>query len=396
MSAGDVQTTTLPEPLPRAQRVCAFGGAAALGLCALGGLLWHHAFFQAYLIGYMLALGVTLGGMGILMLHHLTGGAWGVPLRRILEAMTRNVPLMTLLFLPLLLGLHSLYEWTHADQVAKDPVLQHKQAYLNERFFIIRAVVYFAIWNVLAFLLNRGSRELDRTRSAETARRLQLICGPGILLYVLSMSFASFDWMMSLEPHWFSTIYGMLLVVGQALSAFAAVTILLARLAPHRPMSNVAAAGHFHDVGNLTLAFVMLWAYMSLSQFLIIWSGNTAEEVPWYVTRTNHGWGAVAVLLILFHFAVPFVLLLSRGIKRDPRRLSRLAGLILFMRAVDLFWLIAPAHSQHFHLSWMDVLAPVGLGGIWVAAVIWQLGRRPLIPAGLPEHGQERLAAEST
>ncbi len=395
-------TNELPEDIRRLQRPALIGGGIALALCVLGLLFHPRHFFQSYLLGYMLVLGATLGGMALLLLHHLTGGSWGVPIRRIVEAITRNVPLVTLMFLPLLAGIHYLYEWAHPEIVEHDEVLQGKEAYLNVGFFVIRAIIYFAAWNAIAFVLNRGSRQLDRTRSIDTARRISLFSGPCILLYVLTMTFASFDWMMSLEPHWYSTMYGLLTVVGQVLNAFAVVAILLAWLSRRPPLRDIVNPGHFHDIGNLTLAFVMLWAYMSLSQFLIIWSGNVSEETPWYIARTHHGWGAVGLLLIIFHFAVPFALLLSRRTKRDPRLLSKLAMLIIVMRAVDLFWWIAPALSnmsehghvanpneRYFNLSYMDFLAPIGLGAIWLAALIWQLGRRSLVPIGLLDEGTD-------
>jgi hypothetical protein len=400
---------TIIEPLPagaiRAQRTSLIVGVVALVVCALSGLAWPRQFFQSYLIGFMLVLGVTLGSMAMLMLHHLTGGSWGVPIRRILEASSRNVPLVTILFLPLLAGIHHLYEWSHADIVAHDPILQEKQAYLNVPFFIVRAIIYFAAWNILSFIFNRGSAELDRNPSIAVARRLQLFSGPGNLIYVLTMTFASFDWMMSLEPHWYSTIYGLLTVVGQVLSALAVTIIILSKLAPRPPISEIVTEGNFQDLGNLTFAFVMLWAYMSLSQFLIIWAGNISEEVPWYVARMNNGWGGVALALVILQFAMPFVLLLNRPIKRNYRRIAKVAMLVVAMRVVDLFWWIAPAiagadehghlaNAAHrpFHVSYMDVLAPIGLGAIWVSAFIRQLGRRSLLPVAALESDDGHLA----
>ena len=379
------------DSLAKFQRQALLVGAGALALCVLGILIsGKQQFFQSYLMAFMFWLGVPIGCTAIVMLHHLTGGRWGV-VRPILEAAMRCLPLNVLLFLPLLLGLPALYQWARPDEVAHNPLLQHKEPYLNVRFFLIRAAIYFFVWNVFAHFLNRWSRQqAERPGDWVVTRRLQKISGPGLLAFALTVTFAAFDWMMSLDPAWFSTIYGMLIATGQMLTAFAFVCLVLSKLAERKPLSGVITADHFHDLGTLMFAFVMLWAYVSLSQFLIIWSGNLPEETPWYIKRTHHGWGGVAMLLVLFQFALPFLLLLSRSIKRVPQRLAKMAILVLVMRLVDLFWLIAPElHPHGFHLSWLDLVAPIGIGGIWVSVFLWQLGRRPLLPVNVPE--QEEL-----
>jgi hypothetical protein len=379
-------TETVRPHLDRVQNLAAVIGLGGLAACAVGGFLSPAQFFHSYLHAYLFWTGLAVGSCGVLMLHHMVGGRWGMAIRRVLESSTRTLPLIALLVLPVLFGMHHLYEWTHADVVAKDQVLQFKQPYLNAPFFIARTVLYFAIWIGLALLLNRYSVEQDTAADKTGAtRRLVAISGPGLILYALTVTFASIDWVMSMEPHWFSTMYGVIFMVAQGLSTFAfsvAVVILLAR---RGPFASVLSTNVLHDLGNLMFAFTMLWAYVNFSQFLIIWSGNLAEEVPWYLRRINHGWGVVAILLVIFHFAVPFTILLLRDVKRRADRLIKVAIAIIVMRFIDLFWLVEPAHHHDaLTVHWMNFAAPVGIGGLWIAAFLWQLKRRPLVPVNDP------------
>jgi hypothetical protein len=361
------------------------GGLAGLAVCGAGALLWPEQFFRSYLFAFLFWAGIALGSLAILMLHHLVAGAWGFMIQRTLEAATRTLPVVALLFVPVALGLHSLYEWTHADVVAADKVLQFKRPYLNEGFFLLRSAGYFVAWIGLAWLLSHFSGQQDRQHAERPTLRLQGLSGPGLALFVLTVSFASVDWIMSLEPHWFSTIYGILIGMGQVLSALA-FAIVVTRLAMEQePMRGVVESGHFHDLGNLLLAFVMLWAYMAFSQFLIIWSGNLPEEVPYYITRANTSWKWIGMALVGLHFAVPFLVLLSRGSKQNARLLSLVAGGILLMRLVDNFWLVAPAfHRDGLRLHVLDLLLPLAIGGIWLSAFLWQLGRRSMLPTHDP------------
>lgn len=374
-------TESIQPGLKRIQTRSLVIGIAGLGLCVLGGVFAREQFFRSYLIAYMFWLGITLGCLPIVMLYHLTGGAWGSVIRRLLESGTRTLPLMALLFLPLLAGIHYLYDWAQPVEVASDALLQHKSPYLNVPFFIIRVLIYFAAWMIFAFYLNKWSSEQDQTGNIGLMRRFQLLSGPGIIVYGLTMTFASVDWAMSLEAHWFSTIYGMLFIVGQVLAAFSFVIPVLAIMARREPLADVLTPNHFKDLGNLVLTFVMLWAYLSFSQFLIIWSGNLTEEIPWYLRRIQNGWQWVALLLLLFHFFVPFLLLLSRTAKRRMQTLSLIAVAILFMRLVDVYWLIDPAfYPNRPMIHWLDVVATVGIGGVWIWAFLWQLRKKPLLP----------------
>jgi hypothetical protein len=374
-------STLTPEVRRFQQQVLLFG-IGGLALCVVGAFFRPEQFFRAYLLAYVFWIGLVLGCLGIVMMYHLSGGAWGVVIRRMLESATRTLPVMVVLFIPLLFGLHDLYAWARPDVVANDELLQHKRLYLNVPFFVLRAVLYFVAWGGVAYLLNRWSREQDqRATDPRPTRRLRLLSGPGLVLYGLGITFAAIDWLMSLEPHWYSTIFGVTLMVGQGLNAFAFAIIVIALLADREPLSRVLAPVHFQDLGSLLLAFVMLWTYMAFSQWLVIWSGNLPEENVWYVHRLQGGWQWFGVVLIVFHFVLPFFLLLSRDLKRNAHALAVVAAAIMVMRFVDLFWLIIPAfYPDGFHIHWMYIVAPLSLGALWLAMFIRQLGERPLLP----------------
>jgi hypothetical protein len=374
----------IPALAPLQRRLFTIGAVAA-AVAFVGVFLNLTQFLQSYLMAYMLCLGVTLGCLALGMVHQLSGGAWGVLIRRPIGAATRVLPVMTLLFLPIVLGMHRLYPWTNADLVARDEALQHKHLYLNTPFFIVRAVIYFGVWNALTWFLNAWSLEQDRNPDPALARRMQKLSAVGLLAYGLTITFASFDWLMSLEPHWFSTIYGVLIIGGQGLAALAALILVLVWLGRRPPLDRILVPLHFHDLGNLMLAFVMLWAYFSFSQYLIIWAGNLPLEIAWYQHRLDTGWRAVGVILIVFHFAVPFVVLLSRAVKRTPEWLVLVAAGMIVMRLVDLLWLIAPEFHDGFAVSWLDAVVPVAMGAIWAGCFIWQLRGRAILPLHDPQ-----------
>ncbi len=385
MALVETADRAIPELAPL-QRKLLLAGAAGAVLSIVGAFIDPAQFYRSYLLAYMWCLGATLGCLALGMVHQLSGGAWGVVIRRPIGAASRVIPVMTLLFVPLILGMGHLYSWTHADIVAADEALRHKQPYLNTPFFIARAVVYFLVWNVLAYFLNGWSLEQDRTGDPRLARKMQLMSAGGLVAYGLTITFASFDWLMSLEPHWFSTIYGVLILGGQGLTGMAILIAVLGWLSRRPPLDRIVVASHFHDLGNLLLAFVMLWAYFSFSQYLIIWSGNLPQEIAWYLHRLESSWRFIGIFLIVFHFAVPFVLLLSRAIKRASAMLVRVAVLVLFVRIVDLWWLIAPeAHPGGITVSWMDVVLPLSMGSIWLGCFIWQLRGRAILPVHDPQ-----------
>jgi hypothetical protein len=370
--------------LVRLQGPARMVGLAALVLALLGAFLDPAQFFRSYLTAYLFWLGIALGSLAILMLQHITGGTWGVVIRRSLESATRTLPLMAVLFLPLLLGLGHLYEWANPEHVAHDPILQHKSIYLNVPFFLVRAVLYFSVWLTLMYFLNRWSAEQDA--GADVEKRLEYVSRGGLLLFTLTMTFASIDWAMSLEPHWFSTIYGILFIGGQVLSAWAFVIPVLVLIAERPPFSAYITADQFHDLGKLLLGFVMIWSYFAFSQFLIIWAGNLPEETPWYLSRLHGGWEWIGGAEIVAHFALPFLVLLSRDLKRNGPMLAAVALGVLFMRFVDLFWMIQPAFSPgEFTLHWLDLVTLVGVGGLWLSQLVGQLKARPALPLREPQ-----------
>lgn len=371
----------IPPQLGRIRRPSLAIGISALALSTAGAFFSPAQFFRSYLVGYMFWIGIALGCLGIAMLHHLTGGKWGLVIRRPLDSGAKTLWLMAPFFVPLVFGLRELYTWARPDEVARSGLLLHKRPYLNVPFFLARATVYFAAWIAMAHFLSKWSRALDRQPGRWLERRLRLLSGPGLVLYGLTVTFASVDWVMSLQPEWFSTIFGLLLIGGQALSAMAFAIIAIVLLAREEPMSRIISPKHLHDLGTLLLAFVMLWAYLSFSQLLIIWSGNLPEEAVWYVYRLHGGWRWIAVSLLILYFFLPFLLLLSRFVKRSAALLLGVAVGVIAMRFVDLFWLIVPAfHGEAFHFHWLDLAALIGLGGIWLAFFAWQLEREPLVP----------------
>jgi hypothetical protein len=378
------------DALRRVRRVALVAGVAGAVACGVGAVLRPEQFFRSYLVAYLFWVGVPLGCLAILMINYVTGGAWGAVIRRVLESGTRTLPLMALLFVPVALGVRVLYAWAQPEHVAHDLVLQQKTAYLNVPFFVVRAAVYFAAWIVVARFLNRWSLAQDDTDDPWPARRLEQLSRGGLVLLGLTMTFAAIDWAMSLEPHWFSTIYGIVFMGGSVLSAFAIAIPVAAVLASRRPLAAVIRPAQFHDLGNLLLAFVMLWAYFAVSQFLIIWSANLPEEIPWYLRRIRGGWEYVVVMIVVFHFALPFVVLLSRDVKRRAARLAVVAVALAVVRMLDVFWLVTPAFSPErlvFHA--LDVAALVGVGGLWIATFLWQLDGRPLVPLRDPSLVEE-------
>jgi hypothetical protein len=363
-------------------------GAAALGVLAMlaGALASPAQFFHSYLYAYVYWVGFGIGCLAIVMIYHLTGGGWGVAVRRILEAGAGTLPFMAVLFVPMLFGLHDIYEWTHTDAMRADAVLRLKMPYLNVPFFVARAAVYFAAWTALVFFLTKWSREQDLTGDPRCAVSMRKLSGGGIVLLAFTVTFAVFDWVMSLDPHWFSTIFGMLFLGGQGLGAMAFVIAIAYLLARRPEFGRVFAPTILNDLGNLLLAFVMVWAYLSFSQLLIIWAGNLPEEIPWYLNRIAGGWNVIAIALAVFYFAVPFSVLLSRKNKRQHRRLASIAVAIIVARLLDVFFLIMPEfYKGRLTAHWMDAAAIAGIGGLWITVFLWRLGAMPLLAPNDPE-----------
>ena len=376
-----------PASVARAQSLGWTFGGAALVLALVGAFSSPEKFYQSYLFSYLLVLGLTLGSLGLLMLQHLTGGHWGIMIRRPLEAASRNIWLVLLMFLPIILGMKSLYgAWLDPARVKTAPLSDYQQHYLTHGGFLLRAVVYFAIWILLMWLFNTWSQQQDVNREDRALRRrIKLFAGPGIILYVLAMSFAAFDWVMSISPHWASTIYGFIVVGAQAISAMCLMILVVVLLSGSEPYAGVLQRRHLHDLGKLLFAFNMLWAYFDFSQLLIIWSGNQPEEISFYRSRLYGGWGVVAVIVLLFSFALPFLVLLSQDIKRNASLISKVALWMLVFRLVDLYWMTRPEFTSRAWPNWLDIVVPVALVGLWIGFFAMNLKQRPLLPLGDPK-----------
>ncbi len=372
---------TLAEQFKRIQRMAAIVGVLGLALCLIELFVDRAQFFQSYLFAFIFWNGLTVGSLAVYLLHNVVGGNWGAVIRRFVEAGARTLPLTFVLLLPILLfGIPLIYSWAQPE-AAHDANIQFKSPYLNIPGFIMRAVVYFLIWGFYTYRLTRLSDAQDRTGDPMIQERMRRLSTFGLLIFVLTATFAFIDWIMSLEPHWYSTIYGAMFLVGQMLETLAFCIILLVLFSKRKPFVQVLNYQHFHDLGNLMLAFTMLWAYTSLSQFLIIWAGNLPEEIPWYIRRFTGGWGYLGWFIGVFHFCVPFVILLMRFVKKNPNLLYKVAIYMFFVRFIDIFWIVEPALRQRrFYVHWMDIVAPIGVGGVWIAFFLWQLSSRPLLP----------------
>ena len=358
-------------------------GVAGIVLLAVGAMMSQADFFQSYLYAYMFWMGLTLGCLGVLILHHLVSGSWGHIVQRYVESGARTLPYMALLFVPIVLGMTQLYPWTHPESIPATyaHAVEKKLGYLNVPFFVVRQVAYFAFWSLVAYWLTTKSRQQDQTGDVRLTRSMKIVSGPAMVFFVLTMTLAAVDWMMSLEPEWYSTMYGIGRIVGAVLTTLAFCILLVRWLVDKQPLASVLTTRHIHHLGNLLMAFTILWAYIAFSEFLIIWSGNLPEDNMWHLRRMGTGWNIFAVVLILGHFAVPFALLLSRGLKRHIVSLARIAVGILVMRFIDFYWLIYPAFNDHeLKPHWLSLVAPIAIGGIWIWLFLGQLRNQPLLP----------------
>ena len=395
MSAQDYKA---PESVGRLERRALVVGVLGLIVCIAGWITRPEDFFHSYLLAFLLVLGLSLGSLGLLMLQHLTGGHWGILIRRPLESATRVLWVVAALFLPLIPGMKYLYTTHSVDgdvrigwlDAPKKPAEGHlsdlQQWYLTHNGFLVRAVIYFLVWIILMWLFNKMSMQQDARQEDRALRaRIKFYAGPGIILYVFAMTFAAIDWSMSLSPHWASTIYGFLFVAGQAISAISLMIITVVMLSHSEPFSHIIQKRHLRDLGSLLFTFNMLWAYFSFSQLLIIWSGNQPEEITFYRSRLFGGWGVVAVMVLILHFFIPFFALLSRDLKRNQAVLPKIAMWMIAMRCLDLFWLTRPEFTSSALPSLWDLGAIFALGGIWFWFFALQLKQRPLLPLGEPK-----------
>jgi hypothetical protein len=395
-SHGHVEEISVPEIRlgPKAasiERVSGVVGGLGLLLCVAGYFANRAEFFQSYLFAFIYWSGFGFGGLGILLLNNTVGGRWGVTARRFLEAAMRTLPLIFLLALVLLLGLKDLYPWTHPNLVAASDVLQHKRPYLNIPFFIARVFIYFALLAIWGLRVNRLSDEQDRTGDPTIRERMRAFSAPGVLVWVMVVTFAYIDWILSTDTQFFSTVYGAMIWIGDVLQTFALIILTMILVSKEDRFGGRINAKILHDLGNMMFAFTIFWTYLSASQLIIVWPANLPQELVWYLDRVTGFWKWFALATALSMFAIPFLALLSQARKRDPRRLVKIAIWLLVARAIDVFWIIeptfrngsssSPLHTGHgFAIYWTDFAAFLGIGGVWVYVFLGQLRRRPLLP----------------
>ncbi len=369
----------------RARNISLVIGVIGLVAAAAGWLTSPRDFFVGYLFADFFFIGLSLGSLSLLMIHHLTGGYWGYAVRRFLEAAVQNLPLLAVLFVPIFFGLSQLYPWKHPELVQASEYLIKKQAYLNTPGFVIRTIVVFAIWIVMSRLLLRWSAEQDVTDSVQPTRKMRKLSGPGLVIHPVIMTFAAVDWIMSMEPEWYSTMFPVLICISQILAALSLVILLFSGNTVAAELRPVSGADNFHKLGNLLLAFVMMWAYLAFGQFLVIWSGNLPAEISWYLHRIAGGWRWVVILIAVLQFFVPFFLLLMRPVKKRRHVLAAVAACVLVANIATVWWTIAPSiHTQHLYVDWIAIAAFAGIGGLWSAAFFSNVTKRRLIPVNDP------------
>jgi hypothetical protein len=380
-------TDTIRPQLDSIQRNALLVGVIALAATLVGAFLNAQHFWQSYLYAYIAISALAIGSLGIFLLHNVVGGNWGVAIRRFIESGLQTLPMFAFLVIPIFFATGTLYKWTDATYRAEHFAVGHKAVYMNVPFFIGRSIFYFAVWIIMGYLILGMANEHDRTGDPALFKKIKGRSAPALLVFVLTTTYAFIDWIMSLEPDWYSTIYGWLFTVGEVLLTFAFMIALLVLFSKHEPFRGFVKIAHFHDLGNLMLAFTMLWAYMGLAQFLIIYAENLPDEIPWYIRRFSGGWGYLGWFISIFHFCIPFFLLLMRFVKKNPQRLRTLALWIIFVRMLDIFWFVVPAFRQRgIAVYWTDVTALLGMGGIWLAFFIFNLKKRPLLVPNDPRN----------
>jgi hypothetical protein len=379
-------------------RIPVIGAAVALlGIigCAVLGMANPKQFFFSWLVSFLFFLSLALGALFFVLIQYAAQGGWGIVLRRIGETTFAMLPVMAVLFVPLLFGLHDLYEWSHQEAVEQDALLRWKSPYLNVPFFLIRAALFFGLWSLIAVLYYRGSRGQDVTGDPAVSARLRRFAGPAIIVLALTQTFASVDWIMSLTPHWYSTMFGVYFFAGSFVGFIALLSVAASAMRRAGLLDTVISPEHLHDVGKLLFAFTVFWTYIAFSQFFLVWYANLPEETTWYKARMEGSWMTVSLFLMAGHFAAPFFYLMGRAVKRNGTTLAVGGAWLLAMHFVDLYWQVMPTlHPEGLRPSLLDVAALLTVGGCFVAAASWLMRRQALVPLRDPRIG-ESLAFEN-
>jgi len=368
-------------PLQRVQWVAGAAGLLLLAAAALGGYGNPRQFFFSYLVAYLFFLTLSLGGLIFVLIQFATRAGWSVAVRRIAEHSMGTLPLMAVLAIPLALGFEHLFTWFDPQVVKDDPLLEKKVAYLNPGFFYVRSFVYLIGWAALGWWFRRQSIRQDDGNAVQMTRRLQIASPPAIVWFAVTTTFFAFDWIMSLDPHWYSTIFGVYFFAGSMVSILCLLILLVLLLQRYGLLESIVSEEHLHDLGKLLFGFVVFWAYIAFSQFMLIWYANIPEETLWYAHRLHHGWEYLSFLLAAGHFVLPFFLLISRDAKRNHAVLMTGTVWLLVMHYVDLYWLVMPSYqTEAFRPHWLDLLSLLGLGGVFVAGLFRLMAKPLLIP----------------
>ncbi len=359
-----------------------------LGLSFDGKQFWH-----SYLVACLFFFSIGLGALFFVLANIASRAGWSVAVRRLAEHISITLPVVGILFVPLLIwGAHDLYHWTHSEAVAEDPLLQHKSPYLNLPFFYIRSALYLICWALIAWWFRRQSLHQDEVGDPGITRKLQTFSAPALIVFGVTVTFASFDWIMSLDPHWYSTIFGVYFFAGSFLSGLAFMVLIFLRLHSGGLLTQVVTYEHFHDLGKLIFAFVVFWAYIGFSQFMLIWYASIPEETLWYAHRWEHGWKPVSIFLAAGHFGLPFFFLLSSDVKRRRTTLMLVCAWLLLVHYLDLYWLVMPSHGG-FHPHYLDLLCFLGVGGVFLGVLGWAM--RPNLVAVRDPRLPESLSYEN-
>jgi len=363
-------------------------GVGIVGLLAtgVGYFLEHDQFFFSYLVSFTFFSSIALASLFFVMLQHLTRSEWSAVLRRIPEAISSNIWIWGLFIIPVLLGMHSLYHWTHADAVASDPVLQGKVPYLNTPFFIVRQFIYFGLWSFLGYQMYNKSVEMDNTGDWGLQTLLRRTSGPGLFFFAITLAFASFDWLMALDPHWYSTIFGVYYFAMSFQGLFAVLILIIMYLWKQGLLTSTIQQGHIYDLGVQMFGFTVFYGYIAFSQFLLIYYANIPEETVWYLERLSGGYEYLAYFYLFGRFVIPFVLLLSKEAKSNYKLVTSISILILVSHLVELYWIVMPVLNHHgFHLNWMTITSFIGLGGIFLGLFFYRFKQNKMVPVNDPK-----------